>query len=234
MPQGSRSDHSILLLSPELNKENLRDTLDWACIGTRKRFLEKFETWRSINASCSWESSEQCQRASQYACWNSTNSYKNTPLTAVRLLESLDRPSRGKSYVNRVLESPESAGEWHIFPSKFQNFNNLRAAPEQPSVWCPTSIEKNCKPLCYRMTHLWITAYPLFESFSCLHHDVQEVYSAWMRDTTKKGYISWTRNSTVRAIKAHLAIFGRSIVNWELTSLFSVLILQVKQRFIEM
>jgi hypothetical protein len=132
----------------------------------------------------------------------------NTPITAVRLLEYFGQTFARQSYVTRVLESPESVKSGHIFP-RTKNFVDLS--------------ERQTDNLAYVMSELAVKiAKLLLPNDTTADKGIPTLLNAMSNNLlfkrftlpeekyNDKGYISWTKNPTVIAIKGAIAHLGRS------------------------
>jgi hypothetical protein len=149
-----------------------------------------------------------------------TVSYKSTirHLPRFVFLNTLDKLL---TYVSRVLKSPESVNSGHIFP-RTKNFVDLS--------------ERQADNLAYMMSELPLKIAKLFlPNNTTADKGIPSLLKAMSKNLlfkrftlpdeeyNNKGYISWTKNPTVIAIKGAITHLGRSdqVLRVQLNSLLS-------------
>ena len=133
----------------------------------------------------------------------------NTPVTAVRLLEYFGQTFARQSFVSRILQSSESIDSGHIFPCT-KNFVDLS--------------ERQRNNLAYMMSELAvkIVRLLLIPNDRTVDNGIPTLLNAMSNNIlfkrftlsdekyNEKGYVNWTKNPIVIAIKSATSHLGRS------------------------
>jgi hypothetical protein len=198
-------------LASKTEKRTRSDTLIGTLQGEHPRkVLEKFETLTEAQRKIVLGKllSNVNQEDNMRLEINRLLQVNNTPLTAVRLLEYFGPTFARQSFVTRVLQSSESMNSGHIFP-RTKNFvelserqrNNLAYVMSELAVKIAklllpndTTVDKGIPTLLNAMSNNM-----LFKRFTLPDEKYNE-----------KGYINWTKNPTVIAIKSATTHLGRS------------------------